>query len=166
MVLTYLLFSWVLKSKCGRVLVAIRDGENRTRFSGYYVAQYKTFVYGLSALAVGVAGALFVPFSGIISPSEMSIGNSIDMAIWVAVGGRGTLIGAVIGAFVVNLCKTLVSENLPEIWSYFIGLLFVLVVMFLPRGLTGVYMDLKLWLGRTLEKKMGNKTDSSAVMEV
>lgn len=166
MVLTYLLFSWVLKSKCGRVLVAIRDGENRTRFSGYYVAQYKTFVYGLSALAVGVAGALFVPFSGIISPSEMSIGNSIDMAIWVAVGGRGTLIGAVIGAFVVNLCKTLVSENLPEIWSYFIGLLFVVVVMFLPRGLTGVYMDLKLWLGRILEKKMGNKTDSSAVMEV
>lgn len=154
MVLTYVLFTKVLKSKCGRVLVAIRDGENRTRFSGYYVAQYKTFVYGLSALAVGVSGALFVPFSGIISPSEMSIGNSIDMAIWVAVGGRGTLIGAVIGAFVVNLCKTLVSENFPEIWSYFIGLLFVVVVMFLPRGLTGVFMDLKAFVG----KKLGSIT--------
>lgn len=162
MVLTYVLFTNVLKSKCGRVLVAIRDGENRTRFSGYYVAQYKTFVYALSALAVGVAGALFVPFSGIISPSEMSIGNSIDMAIWVAVGGRGTLIGAVIGAFVVNLCKTLVSENFPEIWSYFIGLLFVIVVMFLPRGLTGVFMDAKQWIGKKLEKK----SEASTVPEV
>ncbi len=161
MILTYVLFTNVLKSKCGRVLIAIRDGENRTRFSGYYVAQYKTFVYGLSALVVGVAGALFVPFSGIISPSEMSIGNSIDMAIWVAVGGRGTLIGAVIGAFVVNLCKTLVSENFPEIWSYFIGLLFVVVVMYLPRGLTGVFMDAKA----LIEKKLCKKAEA-AVSEV
>lgn len=161
MVLTYILFSQVLKSKCGRVLVAIRDGENRTRFSGYYVAQYKTFVYALSALATGVAGALFVPFSGIISPSEMSISSSIDMAIWVAVGGRGTLIGAVIGAFLVNLCKTLVSENFPEIWSYFIGLLFVVVVMFLPRGLTGVFMDLKNFV----QKKLINRRKSEKSSE-
>lgn len=161
MVLTYILFSQVLKSKCGRVLVAIRDGENRTRFSGYYVAQYKTFVYALSALATGVAGALFVPFSGIISPSEMSISSSIDMAIWVAVGGRGTLIGAVIGAFLVNLCKTLVSENFPEIWSYFIGLLFVVVVMFLPRGLTGVFMDLKNFV----QKKLINRRKSEKTSE-
>lgn len=160
MVLTYILFSQVLKSKCGRVLVAIRDGENRTRFSGYYVAQYKTFVYALSALATGVAGALFVPFSGIISPSEMSISSSIDMAIWVAVGGRGTLIGAVIGAFLVNLCKTLVSENFPEIWSYFIGLLFVVVVMFLPRGLTGVFMDLKNFVQKKLINR--RKTEKSS----
>ncbi len=160
MVLTYILFSQVLKSKCGRVLVAIRDGENRTRFSGYYVAQYKTFVYALSALATGIAGALFVPFSGIISPSEMSISSSIDMAIWVAVGGRGTLIGAVIGAFLVNLCKTLVSENFPEIWSYFIGLLFVVVVMFLPRGLTGVFMDLKNFVQKKLINR--RKTEKSS----
>ena len=160
MVLTYILFSQVLKSKCGRVLVAIRDGENRTRFSGYYVAQYKTFVYALSALATGVAGALFVPFSGIISPSEMSISSSIDMAIWVAVGGRGTLIGAVIGAFLVNLCKTLVSENFPEIWSYFIGLLFVVVVMFLPRGLTGVFMNLKNFVQKKLINR--RKTEKSS----
>jgi len=141
LVITYLLINWILKNKCGRVLVAIRDGENRTRFSGYRVANYKTFVYSLSALIAGVAGALFVPFSGIISPSEMSISNSVDMAIWVAVGGRGTLIGAVVGSFVVNLFKTLVSESFPEIWSYFIGILFVVVVMFLPRGLTGVFVD-------------------------
>lgn len=163
MVLTYILFSQVLKSKCGRVLVAIRDGENRTRFSGYYVAQYKTFVYALSALATGIAGALFVPFSGIISPSEMSISSSIDMAIWVAVGGRGTLIGAVIGAFLVNLCKTLVSENFPEIWSYFIGLLFVVVVMFLPRGLTGVFMDLKNFVQKKLTNRRKSEKSSEKV---
>ena len=143
LILTYALFSLVLRTRCGKVLVAIRDGENRTRFSGYQVANYKTFVYCLSALFSGIAGALFVPFSGIISPSEMSISNSIDMAIWVAVGGRGNLIGAVIGAFLVNITKTLVSENFPEIWSYFIGAIFVLVVLFLPRGLTGVFADLK-----------------------
>ncbi len=160
MVFTYLLLSSILKSKCGRVLVAIRDGENRARFSGYYVAQYKTFVYALSALICGIAGALFVPFSGIISPSEMSISNSIDMAIWVAVGGRGTLIGAVVGAFLVNLCKTLVSENFPEIWSYFIGLLFVVVVIFLPRGLTGVFLDFKNWI---FKKITNNKKISSEV---
>ena len=141
LVLTYFVFSTIMRTKCGRVLVAIRDGENRARFSGYQTASYKTFVYVLSALFTGIAGALFVPFSGIISPSEMSISNSIDMAIWVAVGGRGTLIGAVVGAFLVNITKTLISENFPEIWSYFIGAIFVVVVLFLPRGLTGVFTD-------------------------
>lgn len=149
LVLTYCVFSTIMKTKCGRVLVAIRDGENRARFSGYQTASYKTFVYVLSALFTGIAGALFVPFSGIISPSEMSISNSIDMAIWVAVGGRGTLIGAVVGAFVVNITKTLISENFPEIWSYFIGAIFVLVVLFLPRGLTGVFTDL---IGKLISK--------------
>lgn len=153
LIITYFVISSVMHSKCGRILVAIRDGENRTRFSGYQVSNYKTFVYTLSALFTGLAGALFVPFSGIISPSEMSISNSVDMAIWVAVGGRGTLIGAVIGAFVVNIIKTLVSENFPEIWSYFIGGIFVLVVMFLPRGLVGVFMDLKGLLFKKLNEK-------------
>ena len=142
LVLTYFVFSTIMRTKCGRVLVAIRDGENRARFSGYQTASYKTFVYVLSALFTAIAGALFVPFSGIISPSEMSISNSIDMAIWVAVGGRGTLIGGVIGAFLVNLTKTFISESFPEIWSYFIGAIFVVVVLFLPRGLTGVFTDL------------------------
>ncbi len=143
LIVTYFTFSNIMRTKCGRVLVAIRDGENRARFSGYQTAGFKTFVYVLSALFTGIAGALFVPFSGIISPSEMSISNSIDMAIWVAVGGRGTLIGAVLGAFLVNLTKTLISESLPEIWSYFIGAIFVLVVLFLPRGLIGVFVDVK-----------------------
>lgn len=153
LVLTYAVYSWILRTKCGRVLVAIRDGENRTHFSGYQVANYKTFVYSLSALFTGIAGALFVPFSGIISPSEMSISNSIDMAIWVAVGGRGNLIGAVIGALVVNITKTLVSESFPEIWSYFIGSIFVLVVLFLPRGLTGVFADAKEFV----KKRVGGR---------
>ena len=156
LVITYFTFSNIMKTKCGRVLVAIRDGENRARFSGYQTATYKTFVYVLSALFTGIAGALFVPFSGIISPSEMSISNSIDMAIWVAVGGRGTLIGAVVGAFLVNITKTLISESLPEIWSYFIGAIFVLVVLFLPRGLTGVFSDAKEKLIPML-KKTGKK---------
>lgn len=149
LVLTYFVFSTIMRTKCGRVLVAIRDGENRARFSGYQTASYKTFVYVLSALFTAIAGALFVPFSGIISPSEMSISNSIDMAIWVAVGGRGTLIGGVIGAFLVNLTKTFISESFPEIWSYFIGAIFVLVVLFLPRGLTGVFTDL---MGKIISK--------------
>ena len=149
LILTYCVFSTIMKTKCGRVLVAIRDGENRARFSGYQTASYKTFVYVLSALFTAIAGALFVPFSGIISPSEMSISNSIDMAIWVAVGGRGTLIGSVIGAFIVNIMKTVISESFPEIWSYFIGAIFVLVVLFLPRGLTGVFTDL---MGKVISK--------------
>lgn len=153
LILTYALFSWVLRTRCGKVLVAIRDGENRTRFSGYQVANYKTFVYSLSAVFTGIAGALFVPFSGIISPSEMSISNSIDMAIWVAVGGRGNLIGAVLGAFLVNITKTLISENFPEIWSYFIGAIFVLVVLFLPRGVMGICVDVK----NLIKGKLGQK---------
>ena len=150
LILTYIIFTWILQKRCGRVLIAIRDGENRTRFSGYQVENYKTFVYCLSAVFTGIAGALFVPFSGIISPSEMSISNSIDMAIWVAVGGRGSLIGAILGAFLVNITKTLISENFPQIWSYFIGALFVLVVLFLPRGLMGICVDVKVWLSEKL----------------
>lgn len=157
LILTYALFSWVMRTRCGKVLVAIRDGENRTRFSGYQVANYKTFVYSLSAVFTGIAGALFVPFSGIISPSEMSISNSIDMAIWVAVGGRGNLIGAVLGAFWVNITKTLISENFPEIWSYFIGAIFVLVVLFLPRGVMGICVDVKNLIKGKLEQKEQKK---------
>ena len=159
LVITYIVFSSIMRTKCGRVLVAIRDGENRARFSGYQTASYKTFVYVLSALFTGIAGALFVPFSGIISPSEMSISNSIDMAIWVAVGGRGTLIGAAVGAFVVNIIKTLISESFPEIWSYFIGAIFVIVVLFLPRGLTGVFTDAKDKISLLVKKTKASKTD-------
>ncbi|SEQ84605.1 urea transport system permease protein [Treponema bryantii] len=161
LVLTYFVFTKIMKTKCGRVLVAIRDGENRARFSGYQTATYKTFVYVLSALFTGIAGALFVPFSGIISPSEMSISNSIDMAIWVAVGGRGTLIGAVVGAFIVNTTKTLISENFPEIWSYFIGAIFVLVVLFLPRGLTGVFTDAVSKITLLIKKAKAAKTEAT-----
>lgn len=159
LVITYIIFSSIMRTKCGRVLVAIRDGENRARFSGYQTASYKTFVYVLSALFTGIAGALFVPFSGIISPSEMSISNSIDMAIWVAVGGRGTLIGAAVGAFVVNITKTLISESFPEIWSYFIGAIFVIVVLLLPRGLTGVFTDAKDKIRVLVRKSQAAKTD-------
>ena len=159
LVITYIIFSSIMRTKCWRVLVAIRDGENRARFSGYQTASYKTFVYVLSALFTGIAGALFVPFSGIISPSEMSISNSIDMAIWVAVGGRGTLIGAAVGAFVVNITKTLISESFPEIWSYFIGAIFVIVVLFLPRGLTGVFTDAKDKIRVLVRKSQAAKTD-------
>lgn len=158
LVIVYALSSLLLSRKTGKVLVAIRDGENRAFFSGYNASNYKTFVYCLSALFAGIAGALFVPFSGIISPAELSVSASIEMVIWVAVGGRGTLIGAVIGALLVNLAKTGMSEQFPEIWSYFIGILFVVVVLFLRRGIVGLFEN--------IGKKRVKAAPASAAKEV
>lgn len=135
----YALCRFIVKSRVGRVLIAIRDGENRIRFAGYNPTRYKVFVYCLSAAIAGVAGALFVPQVGIITPSEMGIVPSIEMVIWVAIGGRGTIVGAVIGALFMNVVKTGVSENFPEIWSYFLGISFVIVVVFLPNGIMKLF---------------------------
>jgi urea transport system permease protein len=134
----FLLCKFIIDSRMGRVLIAIRDGENRVRFSGYNPANYKMFVYCVSAGLAGLAGAVFVPQVGIISPSEMGIVPSVEMVIWVAIGGRGTLIGGIIGAILVNVLKSGLSESFPSVWSYFIGIMFVVVVMFMPKGLVGV----------------------------
>jgi urea transport system permease protein len=134
----YLLCRYVVTSKLGRVLTAIRDGESRIMFCGYEPLHYKLFVWTLSAMLCGLAGALYVPQVGIINPSEMAPAQSIEMAIWVAVGGRGTLIGALLGAGAVNGAKSWFTGAYPEFWLYFLGALFILVTLFLPRGLIGM----------------------------
>jgi urea transport system permease protein len=136
--LCLLICSYVVKSKLGRVLVAVRDAESRVRFLGYNVTSYKLFVFVLSAMISGLAGALYVPLVGIINPGEFSPGNSIEAVIWVAVGGRGTLGGALLGAFSVNGVKTWLTSFAPDIWPFVLGGLFVAVTLFLPKGLVGL----------------------------
>jgi urea transport system permease protein len=133
----------VVQSKFGKVLIAIRDAESRTRFLGYRVEHYKLFVFVLSAVMAGIAGALYVPQVGIINPSEFAPANSIEAVIWVAVGGRGTLVGAALGAILVNFGKTYFTGALPEYWLFALGLLFVLVTLFLPKGVIGSLAELK-----------------------
>ena len=136
--LGYVISAAVVGSKFGHVTVAIRDAESRTRFLGYRVETYKTVVFVLSAMMAGVAGALYVPQVGIINPSEFAPGNSIEAVIWVAVGGRGTLVGAALGAVLVNWGKTFFTGALPEYWLFCLGGLFVVVTLFLPRGILGL----------------------------
>jgi urea transport system permease protein len=133
----YALCRWLTRGRFGRLLVAIRDDEPRVRFSGYDPTGYKVFVFAVSAALAGIAGALYTVQSGIITPKTMDIAFSIEMVIWVAVGGRGTLLGAVIGTLLVNFAKTLLSEKYPEYWLFFQGALFLLVVTVLPSGLLG-----------------------------
>jgi len=137
---SFLICRAVVGSKLGKVLIAIRDAESRTRFLGYRVESYKLFVFTLSACIAGVAGALYVPQVGIINPSEFAPGNSIEAVIWVAVGGRGTLVGAALGAVVVNYAKTLFTSGmLAPYWLFMLGALFVLVTLLLPKGIFGTW---------------------------
>jgi urea transport system permease protein len=135
---TLLIAQLIVTSKFGKVLIAIRDAESRTRFIGYRVENYKVAVFTLSAVIAGIAGALYVPQVGIINPSEFSPTNSIEAVIWVAIGGRGTLIGAALGAVLVNMGKTYFTSALPEYWLFALGLLFILVTLFLPQGIVGL----------------------------
>ncbi|WP_456093692.1 urea ABC transporter permease subunit UrtC [Oceanibaculum pacificum] len=139
--LGFLLCRAIIRSKLGKVLIAIRDAESRTRFLGYRVEHYKLFVFTLSACMAGVAGALYVPQVGIINPSEFSPAQSIEMVIWVAVGGRGTLIGPVIGAILVNFGKTYFTAAIPDFWLFALGGLFIAVTLFLPKGIVGAVTD-------------------------
>ena len=136
--LGYIICRWITRSKLGRVLIAVRDAEDRTRFVGYKVESYKLFVFVVSAAIAGIAGALYVPQVGIINPGEFSPLNSIELVIWVAVGGRATLFGAIVGALLINYCKTFFTGALPEIWLFFLGAIFILTTMFLPRGIVGL----------------------------
>jgi urea transport system permease protein len=139
---TLVFAAWLVKSKFGRVLTAIRDAESRVMFIGYNPLWYKLTIWVISAVLCGIAGALYVPQVGIINPSEMSPANSIEIAIWVAVGGRGTLIGPVLGAFAVNLAKSWFTVSFPEYWLFFLGLLFIVVTLLLPQGLVGLWKKL------------------------
>ncbi len=140
----YLIARYIINSRLGRVCMAIRDGESRVRFLGYRVEQYKLFIFVVSAIMAGIAGALYVPQVGIINPGVFSPLFSIELVIWVAIGGRGTLYGAIIGAFVVNYASTYFTSALPEVWLYALGGLFVVVTLFLPRGIVGLISKIKL----------------------
>jgi urea transport system permease protein len=135
----------IVRSKLGKVLVAVRDAESRTRFLGYRVERYKLVIFTLSACMAGIAGALYVPQVGIINPGEFEPANSIEAVVWVAVGGRGTLLGPVIGAVLVNFGKTYFTAALPDLWLFALGGLFVGVTLFLPKGIVGT---LGGWLRR------------------
>ncbi len=134
----FLMAKWLVASKFGRVLQAVRDAETRVMFSGYNPIGYKLTIWTISAMMCGVAGALYVPQVGIINPSEMSPANSIEIAIWAAVGGRATLIGPIVGAFIVNGAKSWLTVAYPEFWLYFLGALFIAVTLYLPNGVIGL----------------------------
>jgi urea transport system permease protein len=139
LIIGYFACRTIVGSKFGRVVVAVRDAEDRARFLGYRVERYKLWVFVFSAILAGIAGALYVPQVGIINPSEFSPLNSIELVIWVAMGGRGTLYGAIVGAFLVNFMKTTFTGLMPEAWLFILGAIFVLVTLFLPRGVVGLF---------------------------
>ena len=143
LILAYMIGRYVVTSKLGRVVVAIRDAEDRTRFIGYKVESFKLWVFVLSAVLAGIAGALFVPQVGIINPGEFSPLNSIELVVWVAVGGRATLYGAAMGAVMVNYAKSYFTAVLPEVWLFALGGLFIIVTIFLPKGVVGLWQQLR-----------------------
>ena len=138
LLMSFLFARWLVQSKFGRVLQAIRDAESRVMFSGYSPLPYKLTIWVISAVMCGIAGALYVPQVGIINPSEMSPANSIEMAVWAAVGGRASLIGPIVGAFLVNGMKSWLTVTAPEFWLYFLGALFIGVTLYMPHGVVGL----------------------------
>jgi urea transport system permease protein len=139
----FLMARYIVKSKFGRVLQAVRDAESRVMFCGYSPVGYKLAIWVISAIMCGVAGALYVPQVGIINPSEMSPANSIEIAVWAAVGGRATLVGPIVGAFLVNGAKSWLTVAYPEFWLYFLGALFIVVTLYLPEGVVGLVKKLR-----------------------
>jgi urea transport system permease protein len=134
----FLVCRWLVNTKLGRVVTAIRDQESRVRFLGYRVEMFKLWLFVFAAMLAGLAGALYVPQVGIINPSEFSPLNSLEIVIWVAMGGRGTLYGAIVGAVLVNYSKTVLTGLLPEAWLFILGGLFIVVTLLLPDGIVGL----------------------------
>jgi urea transport system permease protein len=157
LLLTYLLCRWLISTKFGLIQRAIRDSENRVLFSGYGTAHFKLFVFVLSAVIAGLGGALFVPQVGIINPSEMSPEKSLEAVVWCAVGGRHTLIGPILGAIFVNALKSYATWAFPEQWLYLLGGMFILVVLFMPKGIAGIPEQLK-----ALKARFFNRTNDDA----
>lgn len=154
----YWLVSWMLQTKFGKVQQAIRDSENRVRFSGYSTTHYKVFIFVVSAMIAGAAGALYVPQAGIINPSEMWPTKGLDIVVWVAVGGRGTKFGPVIGALVVNFIKSWATRAHPESWLIILGCIFIFVVLFMPNGLVGLWYQIKHLISKKVDKGGGETT--------
>ena len=158
----FLFSRWLVRSKYGRVLQAVRDAETRTMFCGYNPLPYKLSIWVISAMMCGLAGALYVPQVGIINPSEMSVGNSIEMAVWTAVGGRASLVGPIMGAFAVNGGKSWLTVAAPEYWLYVLGALFIIVTLFMPGGLIRLPQQLRAWREK---RKAQSKAVHSPVAE-
>ena len=152
MLSVYLLFAWLITTKFGKVQQAIRDSENRIRFSGYSTTPYKLIIFVGSAMIAGMAGALYVPQVGGINANEMTPAKSLDVVVWVAFGGRGTKFGPILGAVVVSMIKSYTTRAFPDSWLIILGLLFVLVVLFMPNGLVGLPQQLKPWWRRFAPK--------------
>jgi len=158
----YVVCRWIISSRAGRVLVAIRDSEQRVLFSGYSPANYKLFVFVVSAALAGLAGALYVPQVGIITPAQIGVLPSLEMVIWVAVGGRGTLIGAALGAVGVNWARSVLTNYFPELWPFFLGGLFIAVVLLFPDGLIGLCARMKeKWTASGLWVRKSSATSES-----
>ncbi|WP_428425883.1 urea ABC transporter permease subunit UrtC [Pararhizobium sp.] len=156
--LALVISSAIVRSKYGKVLVGVRDAESRTRFLGYRVENMKLFIFTISAMMAGVAGALYVPQVGIINPGEFAPANSIEVVIWTAVGGRGTLIGPIIGAILVNFGKSIFTAAFPEFWLFALGALFVATTLFLPKGVVGTIQQ---FLARRKEQKKADAVEQA-----
>jgi urea transport system permease protein len=149
LILTYAFCRWLTLTRFGKIQRAVRDSENRVLFSGYAAANFKLFVFVVSAIIAGLAGALYVPQVGIINPSEMAPDKSLEAVVWVAVGGRGTLLGPVIGAIAVNALKSWATRAFPDLWLLILGAMFVIVVLFMPKGIVGLPAQLFSLFKRT-----------------
>ena len=160
----FLFSRWLIRSKYGRVLQAVRDAETRTMFCGYNPLPYKLSIWVISAMMCGLAGALYVPQVGIINPSEMSVGNSIEMAVWTAVGGRASLVGPIIGAFAVNGGKSWLTVAAPEYWLYVLGALFIIVTLFMPGGVIRLPQQIKQWREKRNAQTQSELNHAAAAM--
>ncbi|MEC9285661.1 MAG: urea ABC transporter permease subunit UrtC [Pseudomonadota bacterium] len=162
---TYLFCRFIVTSKLGRVVTAVRDADDRTRFIGYRVENYKVWIFTVSAVLAGIAGALYVPQVGIINPSEFHPLNSIELVVWVALGGRGTLYGAALGAVIVNFAKTWLTSEYPEVWLFALGGLFILVTVALPKGVVGLLRNVLGSGGQTFSEFVGGRTVPEALIQ-
>ena len=162
---TYLFCRFIVTSKLGRVVTAVRDADDRTRFIGYRVENYKVWIFTVSAVLAGIAGALYVPQVGIINPSEFHPLNSIELVVWVALGGRGTLYGAAVGAVIVNFAKTWLTSEYPEVWLFALGGLFILVTVALPKGVVGLLRNVLGSGGQTFSEFVGGRTVPEALIQ-
>lgn len=153
LLLVYILCKWLTGTKYGKIQRGIRDSENRLLFSGYSTASYKLFIFVVASLIASIAGMLYVPQVGIINPSEMEPGKSIEAVIWVAVGGRGTLVGPVVGAIVVNAVRSWATREYPDLWPIILGAIFLLVVLFMPKGIVGVFAQIRENIMKFMKQK-------------
>lgn len=163
LILAYIACRYIVTSRMGKIIISIRDAESRTRFCGYKVESYKLWLFVFSAMLAGIAGALYVPQVGIINPGEFSPLNSIELVVWVATGGRGTLFGAIVGAFTVNYGKTIFTSYSPETWLFALGTLFVIVTLLLPNGLVGLFRRAKKTAGQQKNTIQERGSDKPAI---